>query len=50
MSEQDYWCLFCGENGPRWSTSAELFNHMINTVHNDERGNMIFFAGGDNDG
>ncbi len=45
----DYWCLFCGEDGPRWKSSSELFNHMINTIHNDDVGNIVFFAGENND-
>jgi len=43
MSES-YWCLFCGEDGPRWNTTDELFEHMKTTVHRDENGGIIFYA------
>jgi len=49
LSQEDYWCLFCGVDGPRWGSSAELFSHMINTVHKDNAGNMVFFEGDSND-
>ncbi len=39
-----YWCLFCGEDGPKWDTMQELFEHMKNTVHRDEKGGIIFYA------
>lgn len=43
MSE-NYWCLFCGEDGPTWNTPEELFEHMKTTVHRDEKGGIIFYA------
>lgn len=46
MSEtKTYWCLFCGEDGPRWDTVEELFSHMETTVHRDEKGGMIIPTG-----
>lgn len=40
-----YWCLFCGNDGPRWTSIDELFEHMKNTVHKDDKGNMILYTG-----
>ena len=39
-----YWCLFCGEDGPRWNAMQDLIEHMKNTVHRDEKGGIIFYA------
>ena len=39
-----YWCLFCGEDGPRWNTMQELIEHMKTTVHRDGAGGIIFYA------
>ena len=44
MSEK-YWCLFCGESGPSWNTSEELFEHMKTTVHKTKGGGLVFFTG-----
>jgi len=38
-----YWCLFCGEDGPRWDTAEELFQHMKNTVHKTTDGGLVFY-------
>ncbi len=43
--DKKYWCLFCGEDGPRWDTVEELFAHMETTVHRDEKGGIIIPTG-----
>jgi len=40
-----YWCLFCGENGPRWGTFEELLHHMETTVHKSENGDLVIPMG-----
>lgn len=42
--DDSYWCLFCGEDGPRWDTVEGLFSHMKNTIHRSENG-IMFFTG-----
>jgi len=42
---EKYWCLFCGEDGPRWDTTEELFSHMENTVHKTKDGGMFVPTG-----
>lgn len=44
----DYWCLFCGETGPRWESFDELIHHMKTTVHQQDNG-IVFFAGENDD-
>lgn len=44
-NDEGYWCLFCGEDGPRWDTPEEVFEHIRTTVHRDGNGNMIFYRG-----
>ncbi len=43
--DKKYWCLFCGEDGPRWDTVKELFAHMETIVHRDEKGGLIIPTG-----
>jgi len=45
MSDEKYWCLFCGQDGKKFKTTEELFHHMRNTVHKDDTGNIIIFTG-----
>ncbi len=45
MENKKYWCLFCGEDGPKWATVKELFTHMETTIHRDEKGGMIIPTG-----
>jgi len=49
MTLKRYYCLFCGEDGPRWNTTEELFDHMKNTVHRDDKGNIIIYTNRNND-
>lgn len=44
-NNNSYWCLFCGEDGPRWGSVEELMNHMKTTVHKDDKGNIVIFTG-----
>jgi hypothetical protein len=44
LENKKYYCLFCGEDGPRWDTPEELFDHMKNTVHR-VNGGIAFFTG-----
>ncbi len=46
LETKKYYCLFCGEDGPRWDTTEELFEHMKNTVHRTKDGGIAFFPGG----
>lgn len=45
MTLKKYWCLFCGKNGPRWNTTAELFNHMKTVIHRGDKGNLLIYTG-----
>jgi len=40
---KDYWCLFCGQDGIRFDTPEEVFEHMKTTVHRDEKGGIVFY-------
>ena len=44
-SEKKFWCLFCGEDGPRWETTEEMVVHMMTTVHRDKNGGIIVYDG-----
>lgn len=41
--QEDYWCLFCGKEGPRFKTTDEVFAHMESTVHRTPNGGLAFF-------
>jgi len=43
--DDSYWCLFCGEGGPRWDTVEELFSHMETTIHRTESGGLVIPRG-----
>lgn len=43
-----YWCLFCGEGGPKFEDVEKLFDHMKTTVHRTSEGGMVFFNGDKN--
>jgi len=43
--DKKYWCLFCGEDGPRWETTEELFEHMKTTVHKTQDRGLIIPRG-----
>ena len=40
MSDE-YWCLFCGEDGPRWDTTEGLFTHMKTSIHKTQDGGLV---------
>ena len=42
---EKYWCLFCGEDGPKWDTPEELFEHMETTVHRTQDGGLVIPTG-----
>lgn len=46
---EPYWCLFCGEEGERFPTMQAMMNHMMNTVHKDDKGNIVVFTGDQNE-
>jgi hypothetical protein len=41
--EEGYWCLLCPEDAPRFETTEELFEHLKNTVHRDDKGGIIIY-------
>jgi len=43
--DKEYWCFFCGEDGQRWDTVEELFQHMETTVHRTENGGLVIPRG-----
>ena len=43
--DKDYWCFFCGEDGPRWGTVEELFSHMETTIHRTKDGGLVIPRG-----
>lgn len=45
MTEKQFWCLFCPDTAPKFDSVEEMMNHMIDTVHRDESGNIITFGG-----
>lgn len=42
---EKYWCLFCGQDGPRWDTCKELFRHMETTIHRTSDGGLVIPRG-----
>jgi len=45
LESKKYWCLFCGEDGPQWDTTQELFAHMENTIHRTHNGDLVIPRG-----
>ncbi len=41
----DYWCLFCGEDGPRWDTVDGLLAHMETTLHKTPDDELVIPTG-----
>ncbi len=42
---EKYWCFFCGEDGIRFDTTKELFEHMKTNVHRTSDGGLVIPKG-----